>query len=262
MIGFAETFAAISAAILLPAIIGILIMWLASRFMDSRYLAAFGVGVFLWFFLDTANDSGQIDVSAGLTGGAQQIALYGLFAVGFLLIVSLDRSVFSGEPVASRASLTIPLLAALAVGVHGFGEAAAYATTASATSSGSLLDAFGGAAAAVAFLLHKTLEPMMVGACYFVYSKAHAVSPAGRLKDAATLAAVFSLPGIIGAAIAYFVSFNAPYAFALGLGTATYAILRLSRPLFVGARGSDSLKVAGLIILGFTCLYLAALLHS
>ena len=234
MIGFAETFAAISAALLLSAILGILVMWLASRFMDSKYLAAFGVGVFLWFFVDTANDSGQIDVSAGFTGGAQQVALYLLFAVGVILIISLDHGVFSGEAVPSKAGLTVPLLVAVAVGIHGFGEAAAYATTAAATSSGSLLDAFGGSTAAVAFLLHKTLEPMMVGACYFVYSKAHAATPTGRLRDTIILAVVFSLPGIIGAALAYTISFDSTYAFALGLGTATYAILRLSRPLFQG----------------------------
>ena len=174
------------------------------------------------------------------------------------------RASAPGESESSRKSLAIPLLVAVAVGIHGFGEGAAFGATASATSSVTLLDTFGGLSSAVAFLLHKALEPMLVGACYVVYSWDHAKDAAGRLKDILLLTAIFSIPAIVGAAAAYYVDFDSSYAFALGTGTSIYAAVRLAKPLYAGgdAVSSDSVKVAVLIVLGFTCLYLAALLHQ
>jgi hypothetical protein len=109
---------------------------------------------------------------------------------------------------------------------------------------------------------------MMVGAAYWIYAKDHAKDMAGRLKDIVVLALAFTLPGIIGGASAYYVIQAFPgvdftYVFALGLGTSIYAATRLARPLFLGVGSrSESIKVALMVILGFTCLYTAALLHS
>ena len=83
------------------------------------------------------------------------------------------------------------------------------------------------------------------------------------------MVAAFTIPGIIGSASAYFIVQIYPnadftYVFALGLGTSVYALLRLARPLFEGSESAkwDSVKVAILVLVGFTCLYVAALLHA
>ncbi len=264
MLPFAPSFLAIVASLVIPAFVGLLLITSASRFLKPKYIAAFAIGIFFWYFSDTINDASQIDVSAGFTGGAEQIAFYALFAMGLVLIFVLGGSLSSEESEASRTSLAIPILVAIAVGIHGFGEGAAFGATASATTSTVLLDAFGGLSSAVAFMLHKALEPMIVGACYVAYSWDHAKDAMGRLKDLLLLMAIFSIPAIIGAAAAYYVGFDSSYAFALGTGTSIFALIKLAKPLYGSgdALNLDSAKIAILIVLGFTCLYLAALLHQ
>ena len=268
MIGFAETFGAILGSFLLPAFIALLISSAVARFLRPMYLAAFAIGLYLWFFSDTIGDTSLLGVSEGFTGGVWHVALWACFAVGLLLIVSLDKSTFAEGSAGERLGFAIPVLVAIAVGLHGFGEGAAIGATSANTSSSSLLDAFGDVSAAAAFILHKGLEPMMVGAAYWVYAKDHARGMVSRLKDLLVLTLAFALPGIIGGASAYYVvqvypSADFTYVFALGLGASIYAATRLARPLFqASGSGSESIKMALSLILGFTCLYLAALLHS
>jgi zinc transporter ZupT len=154
----------------------------------------------------------------------------------------------------------------LAVGIHGFGEGGQITFTAATTPSTNLVDAFGGLTSGVAFTLHKALEPMMVGVAYSVYAKDHAKDARGLASDIAILVLAFTLPGIVGGAIGYPLGLYYPntdftYVFAVGLGASIYALMRLARPLFDGTK-SDSVKVALFLLLGFTCLYMAALLHS
>jgi hypothetical protein len=89
------------------------------------------------------------------------------------------------------------------------------------------------------------------------------------MKDIVILILAFTLPGIVGGASAYYIvqaypSVDFTYVFALGLGTSIYAAVRLGRGMFESPRssGTDSTKMALMILLGFTCLYLAAMLHS
>ncbi len=268
MLGFAETFGAILGSFLLPAFIALLIMSAAARFLRPMYLAAFAIGLYFWFFSDTIGDASLLGVSEGLTGGVWHVALWACFAIGLLLLISLDRTTFAEGREGESFGFAIPVLVAIAVGLHGFGEGAAIGATAATTPSANLLDAFGGLSAAVAFILHKGLEPMMVGAAYWVYARDHARDMNGRLTDLLVLTLAFTLPGIIGGASAYYVvqaypSADFTYVFALGLGASIYAAVRLARPLFqASGSGSESIKIALFVLLGFTCLYLAALLHS
>jgi zinc transporter ZupT len=268
MLGFAETFGATLGSFLVPAFLGLLIISAAARYLKPVYLAAFGVGLYLWFFSDTIGDASLIGVSEGFTGGVWHVALWVCFAVGLILLFSLDREMFAEGGAGQRFGFAIPVLVAIAVGVHGFGEGAAIGGTAATTPSTNLVDAFGGLSAAVAFILHKGLEPMMVGAAYWVYAKDHATDARGRLKDILVLVLAFTLPGIVGSAVAYYLvqvypSADFTYVFAFGLGTSIYALMRLARPIFQGAGSdSESIKTALFVLLGFTCLYLAALLHS
>jgi hypothetical protein len=268
LIGFAEAFGATLATFLIPTFGGLLIISLAARYLSGKYLAAFAIGVYLWFFSDTIGDASLLGVSQGFGGGVSQLALWVVFAIGVILLFSLDSKMFAeGSPGVSF-GFAIPLLVAVAVGIHGFGEGSGVGATAATSSSTNLIDAFGGVSAGTAFVLHKALEPMMVGAAYWIYAKDHAKNMSGRLRDLVVLTLAFTLPGIIGGTSSYYLIQAFPnvdftYVFAFGLGTSTYAALRLARPLFHGTGSkSESTKMAIMMILGFTCLYLAALLHS
>jgi zinc transporter ZupT len=185
--------------------------------------------------------------------------------VGLLFFFSAGGSLFSQESGAGKYSLAIPMLVAIAVGIHGFGEGTAFGGTAFSTPSTSLLDAFGGLTAGVAYALHKAFEPMIIGACYVVYSKDHAKKVTGYLVDVVVLTVLFVVPSLIGATTGYYVSYDATYFFALGTGTSIYAAFRLAKPLFANMDGSASgeqIKIALLMVFGFLCIYLAALLHS
>lgn len=269
MLGFAETFGATIASFILPAAAGLLIISVAARFLTPKYLAAFAIGLYFWFFSDTIGDANLLGANEGFTGGVFHLALWVAFGVGLVLMFSLDREMFTPGPEGMKFGFAIPLLVAVAVGIHGFGEGAALSATAVSTPSTNLVDAFGGATAGAAFVLHKALEPMMVGAAYWVYAKDHAKDMSGRMKDIVILTLAFTLPGIVGGAMAYYIVQAYPnvdftYVFALGLGTSIYAAVRLARGMFEGTRSSatDSTKMALLIVLGVTCLYLAAQLHA
>src|SRR5207237_1919925 len=171
-------------------------------------------------------------------------------AVGLLVVFSLDRNMFAEGSTGERFGFGIALLVAVALGVHGFGEGAAIGATAAASDSTSLLEAFGGLSSASAFVMHKFLEPVMVGAAYWVYAEDHALDLPGRMRDISVLTFTFSLPGIIGAATLYYLvqvssGIDLTYAFSLGLGTSIYAALRLARPLYQGSSpSSESLRTA------------------
>lgn len=269
MIGFAETFGATLASFIVPAFVGISIISLAARYLQARYLAAFAIGIYLWFFTDTIGDASYLGVDEGFSGGGFHVLLWLLFAVGLILVFALDKDMFTPGAESAKLGFTIPLLVAVAIGIHGFGEGAAIGATAATTPSTNIIDAFGGATAGLAFVLHKALEPMMVGAAYWIYAKDRAKSPSALLRDISIMVAAFTLPGIIGSGAAYFIVQIYPnadftYVFALGLGTSVYALARLAKPLYENSASpkSESIKMALLILVGFTCLYVAALLHS
>ena len=276
MIGFVEGFLAWLGSTWIPAFVGLIVIVWAGHIVRPKYLAAFALGIFLWFFVDTIQGSALLDVNAGFSGGVAQVAAVGLFVIGVLSVFWLDRrrSVFSSESRVGGLSVAISVLVAAAIGIHGLGEGAAFGATAYSTSSNSLLDAFGGVSAGVAYLLHKGLEPMMAGACYCVYSNRTGSGISGRLRDVFFLSMVFVLPSLVGAPVGYFImgpatgffaGFGTTYFFALGTGTSIYAALRLSRPLFRSeelATSEDSIKIAVPIVLGFIAIYFAALFHS
>lgn len=264
MLPFASSFLAIASAFVIPTLVGLLVASAAVRYISPKYLAAFALGLYFWLFSDVIGDAAYLDVNAGFTGGVDQVVLVVLFAAGILLVFSLDRDVFGSETPSARLGFTIPLLVAFAVGFHGLGEGAAFSGAAATTPATGLLGAFGGVSPAAAFVIHKALEPAMIGATYWVYTGDRGKNPSRLAKDILILTAVFVLPGIVGAATNYFLLYDTTYIFAFGLGTSIYAAVRLVKPLFIsgGAGGGESTRIALLILLGFLCLYLAALLHS
>ncbi|HVH14798.1 MAG TPA: hypothetical protein VNA15_03650 [Candidatus Angelobacter sp.] len=276
MIGFVEGFLAWTASTWIPAFVGLLVIVWAGRIVEPKYLAAFALGIFLWFFVDTIQGSALLDVNAGFSGGGGQVAAVALFIIGILSVFWIDRrrGLFSPETIVRTVSVAIPLLVAGAIGIHGLGEGAGFGATAYSTSSTSLLDAFGGVSAGVAYLLHKGLEPMMAAACYCAYTNRTSSGIKGQLRDMFLLSLAFVLPSLIGAFAGYYVigpatgfvaGLDTTYFFALGTGTSIFAAFRLSRALF-RSEGSitseDSIKIAVTIVLGFIAIYFAALFHS
>jgi hypothetical protein len=267
MIPFEEAFPAILAALIVPTLVGLLIVAAVARYVSGRWLAAFAVGIYFWFFSDTIGDSSYLGVNSGFGGGAEHLALVLLFIFGILLVFSIDREVFKlevGESTVAKLGFGVALLAAFAVGMHGFGEGADFGVSAATTASTNLITAFGGASAVLAFVLHKGLEPMMAGIIYWIYCKGHAKSVGGVIKDNILIMLAFTIPGIIGGATDYYLNYDDPYFFAFGLGTSLYAILMLAKPLFWKAdvTNTDSIKIALVMLFGFFCIYFAALFHS
>lgn len=264
MLAFTFSFLAWIGATAGPAFAGVLMIMLVGKFINSKYLAAFGLGIFLWFFVDTIQGSGDLEVNAGFTGGAAQVAMVALFAAGVLVFFFFDRGAVPQE-LNLENGLTISLLVAIALGIHGIGEGAAFGATAVTTPSTSLLDAFGGLTSGVAYSLHKALEPMMIGACYLVYSKGHAKGALGLVANAALLSVIFVVPSLIGAATGYLAPYPVSFLFALGTGTSVYVLVKLATPLRAVAGAQDSfetIKVALSLITGFILIYMAALLHA
>ena len=267
MLGFAASFLAWSAATFAPAILALLVITWAGKRVNGRYPAAFALGIFFWFFVDTVLGASTLDVNSGFTGGAAQAGVVALFLIGLLFVFWIDRNrdTFSPQSAVGRYGLAIPLVVAISVAIHGMGEGAAFGGTAYSTTSMSLLDAFGGVSAGVAYLLHKGLEPMMIGACYSVYLKGQERKGVHWIRDIALLAIVFVIPSLIGAATGYFLVYDATYFFALGTGTSIYAAIRLVGPMFVGSEVMKRwmpMKIAVSLALGFIAIYFAALFHS
>lgn len=253
------------ASTMIAAFAGLLLIVAAGRFVRSKYLVAFALGIFLWFFVDTIGDAADLRVGSGFSGGIDQIVTVALFAIGLVFFFAIDRSIYSVNPDDQASSaFFFPVLLAIAVGIHGFGEGAAFGYTAAATTSTSLLSAFGGLSTAAAYVLHKALEPMMIGACYVAFVK-RLGSLSKTLKEVIILTLVFSIPSLLGAVAGYYVAFDTTYFFALGTGTSIYAAVKLAGPLFRStqpAGANDSLKTALFLVFGFLCIYSAALLHS
>ncbi len=276
MIGFAESFLAWLGSTLIPALVGLTIITWAARRIQAVYVAAFAFGILFWFFVDTIRDSAVLDVNSGFSGGMAQVAIVVLFIIGVMLFFWVDRkhNIFSPESAVAKYGMTIPLLVAVAVGIHGLGEGAAYGYTAYVTSSTSLLEAFGGTLVGVAYVLHKGLEPMMVGACYSIYTNWKARRGTRWIEDVFFLGLIFATPSIIGVPVGYFImgpatgyltNLNTTYFFALGTGSAIYAVFRLAGPMFVKGgvvTGREPLMIAVSWILGILAIYVAALFHS
>jgi hypothetical protein len=264
LLGIAESFFAWLVSTGISAFAGILLALALGRHLKPRYFLAFSVGILLWVFVDVINDSGNLDVNASFVGGWEQVIIVTLFAFGVVAFLLLDRSTFSPD-LPPKDSMGIPLVIAIAVGIHGLGEGAAFADISATTPINSLISAFGGEAAGAAYILHKLLESVVVGASYLVFSAGRAAGVQRRARDVMVLTLAFILPSVVAMGTGYYIAYDSSYFYALGTGALLYALLKLAGPLFttqgdVGSNGS--LKVVVWVLAGLLCVYLAALLHS
>ena len=267
MIGFAEGFSVWTVSTLVPALLGLVATTLVGKRVAGAYISAFAFGIFLLFFVDTIGGAANLDVNSGFGGGLAQLGVVLFFLVGTLFFFWVDRgrTIFSPQISIGKYGMAIPLIVALAIGIHGLGEGAAFGGTAQSTTSTDLLEAFGGLSAGIAYVLHKGLEPMMIGACYSVYVKGQFKKARSWIKEVGLLGIIFTIPSLIGAATGYFIGYDTTYFFALGTGACIYAAIRLVGPFFdnpEGTRSNQAVKLAACILMGFITIYFAALFHS
>ena len=262
-IGFAESFLGIVLATAVPIYLGLFAVS-ALRRVRTLYLAAFSLGVFFWYFSDTIGDSAYLDVNTGFSGGLVHVWLFLLAILGFLALAIADSNGLVGgtREQSAKGSFVIPVLVAIGLSIHGFGEGAGFGALAASTPTTSIIDALGGYGPGVSYVIHKVLEASVVGTTYRIYVRDAGLK--GSIKRIVLLGLIFSIPSFLGEAIAYFYQFDTTYFFAAATGASLYVALRLVNPLF-GPRAmtrAGAIKVALVVAAGFAAIYTAALLHS
>ena len=262
-ISFAESFLGVLIATAVPIYVGLFAVSLLRK-VGALYIAAFSFGVLFWYFSDTIADSAYLDVNSGLSGGLVHASLFLLAILGFLVLVIADRNSLVGASPegVSKQLFMVPVLVAIGLSFHAFGEGAGFGALASSTASTSIIDALGGYGPGASYVLHKVLEGSLIGTVYWVYVRD--ADSRESFKNIALLGLIFGIPTFLGEAIAYFYQFDSTYFFAIATGASIYVALRLSKPLFEARALThvEAFKVAIVIAAGFTSIYLAALLHS
>lgn len=264
MLPFGVTVVEFAAVTFASALAGMLVLVGVSRFVGVRYLAAFALGVYLWYFTDTLGGANYLDVNGGPAYTPYLASLLLLFFAGLVAFFALDRGVFAAGGSVGHGALAVGALAALALGLHGMAEGADFGFTAAQTPSDSLLGAFGGVAPGASWVLHKMLEPTIAAVSYVALAGPGLQKRSDRVLDVVVLATVFVLPAVVGSVAGYYDSFDITYVYALGLGTSVYAFARAGRALHSpeGATPWLGVKVALAAGLGFLLIFVAALLHS
>ena len=264
MLPFGITDTEFAVVTFMSAFIGISFVIWGSLIVKLRYLAAFSLGVYLWFFTDTLSGANYLDVTGGFVYSSHLVLLVALFVVGLIALFSLDAELFTTGGSFKRGALWVGALAAIALGLHGMAEGAAFGTTAAQPPSSSLLDAFGGIGASASWVFHKMLEPSVAATAYVAIAGSAPRKPSDRVVDALVLAFVFVIPAVIGSVAGYLAFFDVTYIYALGLGTSVYALARVGRGLYSDEGGGSllSTKMALAAVLGFILIFAAALLHS
>ncbi len=276
MISYALTLLGISGATLIPAYVA---LYLISnlKIIHIRYLAAAGLGLSFWFFVETMGDAAYLDVNEGFTGGASHVAMLASFVLGVIVLATFDhfsvpnssnQAPNQTSKIGTTSSLFLIAAAVASVsGIHGFAEGWSFASVAHIGSGQTLTDAFGGFAALASYPIHKFLEASIVGILYVIYVGRTNLSKR-PLWHLPVLGLLFAIPSVIGAAIGYSVSIDTTYFYSFGVTSALYGALRLAEAIHpnfkVGAGNPAYLggRIFLALILGFLLLYFAALLHG
>lgn len=100
MLDFGTSFLGWLAATAIPAFLGLLLITGAGKWVKGKYLAAFAIGIFMWFFVDTIGGSANLDVNAGFGGGIDQVAMGGpLRRRSAVVLFRQQQSLFFGLPI-------------------------------------------------------------------------------------------------------------------------------------------------------------------
>ena len=271
MIPFGVSFVEFALATFIPLYVGMLLIGaMRTAGFESRYLSAFALGLLLWFLLDTLNDATQLGVNNGYNFNLQHTGLLLMFIFGFL-VIALPAGVGLLSKTTHQSGKTGRFLAALLVaigmGFHGLAEGVQFGGLSAGTATTNVLDAIGGLGGGVAYLLHKLLEASLVMIVFIALVESERFSLRDEWKRVALLGLAFGIPSAIGDIVGYFVEVNSTYLFALGGGAALVVALLAVRPIWgQGWKGdltySRYLKMMLMVLLGFLCLYGAAMFHA
>ena len=272
MIGFGVSFVEFVLATFLPIYIGMFLLVALSNAtrVDTRYLAAYALGLLFWFFFDTLNDAAQLDVNQGYSFDLGQISLVMLFVMGFFLFTLLGGR-FSSKRENSTSKNSFPflltLLVALGMGCHGIGEGIEFGGLAAGTQASTVLDAIGGISGGIAYALHKLLESTIVIVVFIALARANGLSFQKQLRQTVIVGSAFGVPSAVGEILGYYVPIASTWFYAMGAGAALFVVLQEIRPIFAANKDqeitySQWIKISVALMLGFLLLYAAALLHS
>jgi hypothetical protein len=272
MIPFVVSFVEFVLATFIPLYLGMLLAGaVRTAHIESRYLSAFALGLLFWFFLDTLNDAIQLGVNDGYDFNLQHSGLLLMFIVGFLAIAlpagfGLTKRSHTIQSAKAGRFLTA-LLVAIGMGFHGIGEGVQFGGLAAGTTATTILDAIGGVGGGVAYVLHKLLEASLVMIVFVALMEGERFSLRSEGKRIALLGLAFGIPSVLGDVVGYFVAVNSAYLFALGGGAALVVALLAVRPIWGdGWRGDltyvQYVKMVVMVLIGFLCLYGAAMFHS
>jgi zinc transporter ZupT len=282
LISFVLGFFGILLGTLIPAYISLYLIP-NLKVIDTKYLAAAGIGLTFWFFLDTMLDAAKLDVDESVYpisafGGVSHIAIVIVFLAGISTLALLDHFVSSNP--ASNLSLAkeirknsswglfvIPFAVALVMGIHGLGEGWDFGSVASSAQTTDLVSTFGNIASVVSYPIHKFLEAAIIALVYTCFVVRAKVSVKRNWWHIPLLGLLFGGPSVIGASFGYFVQFDTTYFYAFGVTSALYVIIRLDEALTPGFQVAENgplrlgEKVFLALAIGFLLLYGAALLH-
>jgi hypothetical protein len=270
MLNFPSSFIQFVIATFVPLYFGMLLVAVLRwrLHFSTRYLSAFAIGLLFWFFLDTLNDAIQLGVNEGYSFGFEHTTLILLFVVGFLSLALL-----SGIPMRRRAmgssqsiALTTGILVALGMGFHGIGEGLEFGGTSAGTPALTVLDAIGGYSGGLAYVLHKFLEATIVMTVFVCLIASERVDLRKGVWHILILGLMFGLPSALGEIVGYYAPFDASYSYALGGGAALFVALLAIRSIWGdawkgGLTYSEYVRMMLAALLGFLCLYGAAMFH-
>ena len=247
------------------------------NFIRTRYIAAAGLGLIMFFWYDTMNDSIQLDINEGFTGGFLHVAHVLAFAGGFAALAIFDHFAVRRQNSSasqngtqlkySKSLFLIPAAFAAVAGIHSLAESWAFGAT--AVNASNLVSTYGGLLALAAYPLHKLFEATIIAALYVVYVKRSDVRKAWWHLPVLLL--LFGVPTIIGAATGYSLydsSIDITLFYSFGVTSAVYAVLRLVEPINLKFKLGDdapahlSWKIFLAVFIGFMFLYIAGLFHG
>jgi len=284
LISYSLTVLAVVGGTLVPAYLAL--------YSDTRlkkvatcYLAAAGLGLTFWFFLDTMGDAAYLDVNSPISpisefGGVAHLAIIGVFCAGFVALAAFDyyavprlsnpsgaASDGSTDSRLSKSLVLIPIAVAAVMGIHGLGEGWDIGSVAAVAPSSNIIDAFGGGwSPVVSYLMHKFLEATIIAAVYECFVGRSPIASKARWH-LPVLGLLFGLTSVIGSMVGYYVAFDTAYFYAFGVTSAFYAAVRLAegmiRPTGFGAVSPSYLgwRMFVAMGIGFFLLYFAALFH-
>lgn len=258
MIDPATNLVAVVAATFLPLYFGLFLPLVISgnSVRRVRILMAISAGIIFWFFLDVMNDAVLLDLNQGFGGGLNHAILAIIFAVGLLLLFGLERAYSTAHRTrrakgnkVMKISYVVAVLVALGIGFHALGEGIEIGSLVPTVMN--IIDAIGGLSAGVAYVLHKFLEGLVIGAV--------AAAAKSRTTGIFILGLVSGVPTVMGLGLALLTPINSTYFFALGGAAAVYVEYKLI-PNFVDEDIAPVYIIASLI--GFYSMYLAGLFHG